>query len=141
MIILNQHHKKNQYDSIEEDNMDEKQLTPFEKEVVGVIEEVKDLFLKKNRSYNSNENPMVNFGIGGLLLYGDASYVGRFEALKSYMTKHVANIYGHNITMPGIDESMRDIATYMIIGTVMKRMYDREAAAANAPQDPDRSPA
>lgn len=112
--------------------MEEKELTPFEQEVVDVIEEVKDLFLRKNRSYNSNENPMVNFGIGGLLLYGDTTFIGRFEALKSYMTKHIANIYGHNIAMPGIDESMRDIATYMVIGAVMKRMYERELAAAQA---------
>lgn len=125
--------------------MDEK-LTPFEEEVVGVIEEVKDLFLRKNRAYNSGENPMVNFSIGGLLLFGDAGNIGRFEALKSYMTKHIANVYGHNISMPGIDESMCDIATYMIIGTVMKRIFDREMAARQAQQtepttqDPTREP-
>ena len=108
--------------------MDEnKELTAYEQDVIAVLDEIKQLFLMKNRSYNG-ESPFSNFIVGGLLLHGDAGYFGRFEALKSYVTKHIANLYTHNIGAPGLDESIRDIATYMIIAIVMKRQNDQLAA-------------
>ena len=117
--------------------MDEK-LTPYEQEFVNVLDEIKNLFLTKTRSYNDTA-PFANFAMGGILLYGDNSFSGCFDTLKAYAAKHIANVYGHKIAMPGLDESMRDIATYMVIATVMKRQFDRalaqEAAAAVEPEN------
>ncbi len=114
--------------------MDEQELTVYEQEIINVLDEIRDLFLHKNRAYNKNKDPMTNFAVGGLLLYGNSGFAGRFEALKSYVTKHIANLYTHDIQDLGIEESTRDIATYMIIATVMKRTYDRAVAAELAKQ-------
>ena len=104
--------------------MDEtKIMTKYEEDIVAILDEIRDLFLEKNRVYNG-DSPFANFTVGGLLMYGDAGYFGRFEALKAYVTKHISNVYTHNIRMPGLDESLRDIATYMVIAIAMKRQYD-----------------
>ena len=103
--------------------MDEKELTAYEQDVVAILDEIKELFLDKNRTYNGN-NPFTNFIIGGLLLHGDAGFSGCFEALKAYATKHISNVYSHDISAPGLEKSMRDIATYMVIAIAMKRQND-----------------
>lgn len=113
--------------------MEEKELTPYEQNVVAILDEIKELFLTKNRAYNGN-NPFTNFIIGGLLLHGDAGFFGCFEALKAYVTKHISNVYSHNINTPGLEESMRDIATYMVIAMAMKRQNDAVVAAAQQQQ-------
>ena len=114
--------------------MNEQELTVYEQEIINVLDEIKELFLRKNRAYNKSKDPMTNFAVGGLLLYGNSGFAGRFEALKSYVTKHIANLYTHDIQDLGLEESTRDIATYMIIATVMKRTYDRAVAAELAKQ-------
>ena len=113
--------------NVKEETMDEetKELTAYEQDVIAVLDEIKTLFLKKNRGYNG-ENPLLNFIVGGRLLYGDGSLAGCFETLKAYMTKHVANVYSHTIYAPGLDESCRDIATYMVIATVLKRQHNMQ---------------
>ena len=100
--------------------MEENELTAYEKEFVDTVEEIKDLFLKKNRGYNG-ENPFLNFIVGARLLYNAGDLVGCFEALKAYVAKHISNIYTHTLDADGIEESCKDIATYMIIATIMKR--------------------
>lgn len=100
-----------------------KELTTYEQDVIAILDEIKDLFLYKNRNYNG-ESPFANFILGGLLLHGDSGFPGCFEALKAYTAKHIANLYTHNINAPGLDEPMRDIATYMVIGIAMKRQHD-----------------
>ena len=106
--------------------MDEKEtLTEYEKQVVAVLDEIKGLFLKKDRTYNDG-NPFLNFIVGGRLLAGDGSYLGCFEAVKAYVAKHIANLYSHNVVTEGLEESLKDIATYMVIAVVMKRRYDAQ---------------
>jgi hypothetical protein len=105
--------------------MDEQEFTAYEQEIIKVLDEVKELFLQKNRGYNGGRDPMINFAIGGSLLCGNSGFIGRFEALKSYVAKHIANLYTHQIYDDKIEESTKDIATYMIIATVMKRIYDK----------------
>jgi uncharacterized radical SAM superfamily Fe-S cluster-containing enzyme len=108
--------------------MDEKEnaMESYEKEILAVIEEIKTLFLEKNNSYNNENDPMLNFTIGGILRHGDASYPGKYEAMKDYVMKHVAKVFSHNIYAKNIDESLKDIAVYMIIGIVMKRRFDKD---------------
>lgn len=114
--------------------MDEKELSVYEQEFINVLNEIRELFLAKNRGYNGENNPLLNFMLGGRLLYNNDGYIGCFEALKAYMAKHVSNIYTHTIKAPNIEESCKDIATYMIIATVMKRM-DTLAERAEEPTE------
>ena len=100
----------------------ENEKNPFVTEFDKIVEDIRDLFATKNNGYNTNSNPLLNFSVGGRLLTGREDLFGCFEALKAYMTKHVANVYSHNILAPKLEESMKDIATYMIIGIIMSRL-------------------
>ena len=108
--------------------MDEKEyaMESYEKEILAVIEDIKTLFLEKNNSYNNENDPMLNFTIGGIVRNKPHSYPGKYEAMKDYVMKHVAKVFSHNIYAKNIDESLKDIAVYMIIGIVMKRRFDKD---------------
>lgn len=108
----------------------------YEAEIETVIDEIKDLFLAKNRSYNNDNDPMLNFTIGGILRHGNAGEAGRYEAMKDYVMKHIAKVYSHDISAQHIDESLRDIAVYMIIGIVMKRRFEKAIAQQYAQTTP-----
>lgn len=116
------------------------ELGPFEQEIVNVLDEIKELFLRKNAGYNGNGNPLLNFQTGARLLYGSDGFIGCFEALKAYTAKHISNVYTHTIQAPNLEESMKDIATYMVIGTVMKRMLNAAQQEESAPKPVQESP-
>lgn len=116
--------------------MEKEELSAYEQDVISVLDEIKELFLIKNRAYNT-QGPFENFTVGGQLLYGDTGFAGKFEALKAYVAKHISNLYTHNIKTPGLEESMRDIATYMIIAIVMKRQNDRLAVLRKEKENAD----
>lgn len=98
----------------------------YYKEIETVIEDVRKLFLDKNKNYNPGSDPLVNFRRGGMIRHADAEYYGCYEALKDYVTKHIVNAMNKDITAPDLAESTRDIAVYMIIATAMKRLWDKD---------------
>ena len=51
--------------------MDEKELSVYEQEFINVLNEIRELFLTKNRGYNGENNPLLNFMLGGSLLYNN----------------------------------------------------------------------
>ena len=100
----------------------------YYEEIEQVLNEVRDLFLAKNKNYNPGSNPLVNFSRGGMLRHDDEDFYGCYEALKDYVTKHIVNAMHKDITAPDLAESTRDIAVYMVIATAMKRLWEKEHA-------------
>ena len=45
----------------------------------------------------------------------------RFEALKDYVSKHIAKVYNGKLLDDKMDESILDIAVYFIIAAVMHK--------------------
>lgn len=95
-------------------------------EIEAVLEEVRQLFLVKNKNYNPGSDPLANFRRGGSIRHGDNDFYGAYEALKDYVTKHIVNAMSKDIMAPDLAESTRDIAVYMIIATAMKRLWEKE---------------
>ena len=98
----------------------------YYKEIETVLEEVKQLFLNKNKNYNPGSDPLSNFRRGGMVRHADNDYFGCYEALKDYVTKHIVNAMNKDIMAPDLAESTRDIAVYMVIATAMKRLWEKE---------------
>lgn len=98
----------------------------YYKEIEAVLEEVRQLFLSKNKNYNPGSDPLANFRHGGMIRHCDSDYYGAYEALKDYVTKHIVNAMNKDITAKDLAESTRDIAVYMIIATAMKRLQEKE---------------
>lgn len=98
----------------------------YYKEIEDVLEEVRQLFLSKNKNYNPGTDPLLNFRRGGMVRHADSDYFGCYEALKDYVTKHIVNAMNKDIAAPDLAESTRDIAVYMIIATAMKRLWEKE---------------
>ena len=98
----------------------------YYEEIEQVLNEVRELFLSKNKNYNPGSNPLVNFARGGMLRHDNEEFYGCYEALKDYVTKHIVNAMHKDIMAPDLAESTRDIAVYMVIATAMKHLYDKE---------------
>lgn len=89
---------------------------------------IEQLFLKKNEQY-ANNDPVANFTKGGEIMFGASTHYTQLEALKSYMLKHVAHIYGNgnDINTKGLDESLGDVATYCLIALAILEDYKNES--------------
>ena len=98
----------------------------YYKEIDAVLEEVRQLFLMKQKNYNPGSDPLINFRRGGSIRHGHNDFYGCYEALKDYVTKHIVNAMSKDIAAPDLAESTRDIAVYMVIATAMKRLWEKE---------------
>ena len=89
--------------------------------VIKELEGIKKLFETKQEQYHTEEDALANFTTGGYLLGSDGDLnMGKFEALKAYMAKHVAFVYTHGLYSNKVDESLRDIITYCAIALAMR---------------------
>lgn len=89
--------------------------------VIKELEGIKKLFETKQEQYYTDEDALANFTTGGYLLGSDGDLnMGKFEALKAYMAKHVAFVYTHGLYSNKVDESLRDIITYCAIALAMR---------------------
>ena len=104
----------------------------YVEEVHKICSEVRDLFSSKNDTYKSDTDPMMNFSKGGVLLFDDYTYEGKFAALKGYCAKHVVTAINNNVNFTKLTESTKDITTYFLIAVAMKLMYSKEEAAKKA---------
>lgn len=91
----------------------------FNKRIKAKIKEIEQLFDTKNDQYSTDSDPLQAFKTGALLLCGNSSYEAQFEALKSYMTKHIAHMYNNKLNGPKVNESIMDVTTYNLIASVM----------------------
>ena len=96
-------------------------------EVKKVLQKIDELFERKNIQYREGTDDLANFTKGALLRYNIATMQTRYEALKDYCEKHIAHVYNQPLGGIKVDESLMDIAVYMILALVMhKRMTDGE---------------
>lgn len=97
--------------------------TAIEADVERVLAEIRALFGNKNEQYRTCYDDLANFTKGALMLGYEADEIGRFEALKGYVLKHISKVYNGKLNDDKMDESVMDIAVYFILATVMhKRM-------------------
>lgn len=90
-------------------------------EVANVLDYINHLFANKNEQYRTNQDDLANFTTGAMLRYGKADMPARFEALKDYVSKHIAKVYNGKLMDDKMDESILDIAVYFIIAAVMHK--------------------
>lgn len=89
----------------------------------GIMTEIWKLVKRKNEQYATND-ALANFSTGARILNPDDSAEWQYQALRSYMLKHVAHVFNNRLMGNGVRESLGDIATYCIIGMVMHDAID-----------------
>lgn len=87
--------------------------------VCKTLNELKEQFIEKQRQYKTNTDPLSNFRKGAALKSGHADMPAMYECAKDYALKHVAHVYGHDISGDKVDESLKDIAIYSVIELYM----------------------
>lgn len=97
------------------------------------LDNVLNLFEAKNAQYSTGD-PFANFTTGANLLFGEADYIGKFEALKAYVAKHIAHVYNNNLAGPKVKESIQDIVVYFIIAWIMADLMEAENEAEKIPK-------
>lgn len=90
-----------------------------------VLDDISKMFRNKNAQYRTTDDDLANFTKGALLLGHKADEIGRFEALKGYVLKHIAKVYNGTLDEDKMDESILDIAVYFVIATVMHRRMEQ----------------
>ena len=97
----------------------------FSQEIIAIIDnEIKPLFLKKNRQYKTNDDPLANFTTGAMLRYGNGYLPAKYETLKDYVNKHISHVYDNDLDGDKVGESLGDIVVYFLIAIYMKRQQD-----------------
>lgn len=96
--------------------------------VCGTLDELKKLFLAKNRQYSTDTDPLANFSAGASLRTGEEpTFAEMYEEAKNYRRKHVVHIERHGIDADKAVESLMDTAIYSVI-----MMYMCEKSKRNA---------
>jgi hypothetical protein len=96
----------------------------LEGQVEDVLDEISRMFRNKNAQYRTTDDDLANFTKGALMLGYEANEIGRFEALKGYVLKHISKVYNGKLNEDKMDESIMDIAVYFILATVMHRRME-----------------
>lgn len=94
--------------------------------VCNKLDEVKELFRRKNQQYSVGADPLANFRTGALLRAGNDSYAEMYEEAKDYQRKHVVHIERNGIDADKGDESLDDIIVYSAIMAYMRHCYEQE---------------
>jgi hypothetical protein len=95
--------------------------------VCNKLDEVKELFKRKNRQYSVEGDPLANFRAGALLCDGSDSFAAMYEEAKGYRRKHIVHIERNGIDANKGDESLDDIIVYSAIMAYMRHCYEQEA--------------
>lgn len=94
--------------------------------VCNKLDEVKELFLRKNQQYSVDGDPLANFRAGALLCDGSDSFAAMYEEAKGYRRKHVVHVERNGIDGDKVDESLDDIIVYSAIMAYMRHCYEQE---------------
>ena len=95
--------------------------------VCKTLNELKEQFIEKQRQYKTNADPLSNFRKGAALKSGRTDMPAMYECAKDYALKHIAHVYGHDISGDKVDESLKDIAIYSIIELYMvEKLVEQE---------------
>lgn len=95
--------------------------------VCGKFDEVKELFLQKNKQYATTGDPLANFRTGALLRYHNNTPGNMYETAKDYLGKHIAQVYNNGALGDKVDESLLDIANYAIIMLYLRKLAHEQA--------------
>lgn len=93
------------------------------------LNEVKELFRRKNQQYSVGADPLANFRAGALLRAGNDSYAEMYEEAKNYRRKHVVHIERNGIAADKGDESLDDTIVYSAIMAYMRHCHEQEGCA------------
>ena len=96
--------------------------------VCNKLDEVKELFRRKNQQYSVGADPLANFRAGALLRAGNDSYAEMYEEAKNYRRKHVVHIERNGIAADKGDESLDDTIVYSAIMAYMRHCHEQEVA-------------
>ena len=96
-------------------------MNKLHEDVKEVLAQIELLFNTKNEQYRASDDDLANFTTGAMLRYGKADMPAKFEALKDYVSKHIAKVYNGKLLDDKMDESILDIAVYFIIAAVMHK--------------------
>lgn len=108
-----------------------KEKFKLEHEIEEVLDDISKMFRQKNNQYRTNNDDLANFTKGALMLGYEPNEIGRFEALKGYVLKHISKVYNGTLNEDKMDESILDIAVYFVIATVMHRRMERANESQN----------
>lgn len=97
--------------------------------VCNKLNEVKELFQRKNQQYSVGADPLANFRAGALLRAGNDSYAEMYEEAKNYRRKHVVHIERNGIAADKGDESLDDTIVYSAIMAYMRHCHEQEGCA------------
>lgn len=89
--------------------------TSFVDFVCGKLDELKELFRRKNAQYAVGDDPLSNFRAGARLRAGTDSWAEMYEEAKNYRRKHVVHVERNGIDGDKVDESLADIIIYSAI--------------------------
>lgn len=106
----------------------ERKRSDFVDFVCNKLDEVKELFRRKNQQYSVGDDPLANFRAGALLRAGNDSYAEMYEEAKNYRRKHVVHIERNGIDADKGDESLDDIIVYSAIMAYMRYCHEQEVA-------------
>ena len=98
----------------------------FNAMMVQEIDRIREIFTSKNDQYSKDGDPLSNFTLGALLKYHTDSMDAKYEVAKDYVNKHIAHVYGNSIEGKKVGESLTDIAVYMLIMEVMRKLNERD---------------
>lgn len=96
--------------------------------VCNKLDEVKELFRRKNQQYSVGADPLANFRAGALLRAGNDSYAEMYEEAKNYRRKHVVHVERNGIDGDKGDESLDDTIVYSAIMAYMRHCHEQEVA-------------
>lgn len=101
-------------------------MNKLHEDVKEVLAQIELLFGAKNEQYRTDGDDFANFTTGAMLRYGKADMPARFEALKDYVSRHIAKAYNGRLGDEKMDESIMDIAVYFVIAMVMHKRMKNE---------------
>lgn len=84
------------------------------------LDQLKELFRRKNDQYSTDDDPLANFRAGARLRANVDSWAEMYEEAKNYRRKHVVHVERHGIDGDKVDESLKDIIIY---SAIMLYMY------------------
>lgn len=106
-----------------------REIADFTHFVCKKLDEVKELFQRKNQQYSVGADPLANFRAGALLRAGNDSYAEMYEEAKNYRRKHVVHIERNGIAADKGDESLDDTIVYSAIMAYMRHCHEQEGCA------------
>lgn len=92
------------------------------------LQNIGEIFARKNGAYGQNQDALYNFTKGAELLFGEANFDTKFKTLFAYASKHIAALTQPEAIYkdPEFAERCLDIAVYMLIARAMRKGVEEE---------------